>query len=128
MRPGLLVQATRCEPVPLGPSRRSPLTTNGIGELSVSKAKRKRQRANRRARAEADQAIPVITDLNLDQLLAEVTVRADCEHASTRATADGLVLTRCAVNADLAGGCPRDCGRFEKRRVGGVGLGLGAGG
>ncbi len=94
----------------------------------MSKAKRKRQRANRQARADANQPIPAITDANLDQLLADVTVRADCEHASTRDTADGLVLTRCAVGADVAGGCPRDCDRFEKRRVGGIGLGLGAGG
>jgi hypothetical protein len=94
----------------------------------VSKAKRKRQRANRQTRAEADQPIPAITDVNLDELLADVTVRADCEHASTRETADGLVLTRCAVGADVAGGCPRHCDRFEKRRVGGIGLGLGAGG
>ena len=41
---------------------------------------------------------------------------------------DGLVLTRCAVDAAVGGGCPRDCARFEKRRVGGMGLGLGAGG
>lgn len=94
----------------------------------MSKAKRKRQRANRQARAEADQPIPALTDANLDELLADVTVRADCEHASTRDTADGLVLTRCAVGADVAGGCPRECGRFEKRRVGGIGFGLGAGG
>ncbi len=94
----------------------------------MSKAKRRRQRANRQARAEADQPIPDLTDAGLDQLLADVTVRADCEHASTRETPDGLVLTRCAVDADVAGGCPPDCGRFEKRRVGGIGLGLGAGG
>jgi hypothetical protein len=94
----------------------------------VSKAKRKRQRVNRQARSEADQPIPAITDANLDELLADVTVRADCGHASTRDTADGLVLTRCAVGADVAGGCPRDCGGFEKRRVGGIGFGLGAGG
>ena len=88
-------------------------------------AKRRRQRANRQARAKADQPIPEITDAGIDELLADVTVRADCEHASTRETADGLVLTRCAVGAAVAGGCPRDCDRFEKRRVGGVGLGLG---
>jgi len=91
----------------------------------MSKAKRKRQRANRQARAEANQPIPAITDAGLDQLLADVTVRPDCENASTRETADGLVLTRCAVGADVAGGCPRDCGRFQKRRVGGTGLGRG---
>ena len=88
-------------------------------------AKRRRQRANRRARAEADQPVHAITDANLDELLADVTVRADCEHASTRETADGLVLTRRAVGAAVAGGCPRGCDRFEKRRVCGVGLGLG---
>jgi len=87
----------------------------------MTSAKRKRQRANRQARAEADQPIPAITDADLDQLLVDVTVRADCEHASTRETSDGLVLTRCAVGADVGGGCPRDCERFEKRRVGGLG-------
>jgi hypothetical protein len=93
----------------------------------VSSAKRKRQRANRQARAEADQPIPALTDADLDRLLSDVTVRADCEHASTRTTTDGLVLTRCAVGAAIAGGCPRDCGSFEKRRVGGIGPALGAG-
>lgn len=93
----------------------------------MSTAKRKRQRANRQARVEAEQPIPTITDADLDLLLGEATVRTDCEHASTRTTADGPVLIRCAVGAAVAGGCPRDCGRFEKRRVGGVGLGLGAG-
>lgn len=72
--------------------------------------------------------IPEVTDADLDQLLADTTVRADCEHASTRSTSDGLVLTRCAVNAAVAAGCPRDCGSFEKRRVGGIGFGIGAGG
>lgn len=91
----------------------------------MSTAKRRRQRANRQARAEAAQAIPPITDADLDALVADVTVRADCEHASTRTTTDGLVLTRCAVDAAVGGGCPRDCARFEKRRVGGIGLGLG---
>jgi hypothetical protein len=93
----------------------------------VSSAKRKRQRANRQARAEASQPIPPITDADLDWLLTEVTVRTDCEHASTRTTTDGPVLTRCAVGAAVAGGCPRDCARFEKRRVGGIGMGLGGG-
>ncbi|MDQ3573802.1 MAG: hypothetical protein M3378_03920 [Actinomycetota bacterium] len=93
----------------------------------MSSAKRKRKRANRQARAQADQPFGGITDADLDRLLEDVTVRADCEHASTRTTKDGLVLTRCAVGAAVAGGCPRDCGSFEKRRVGGVGLGLGAG-
>lgn len=94
----------------------------------MSKAKRKRQRANRQARAEAAQAIPPVTDADLDGLLADVTVRTDCEHASTRTTADGVVLTRCAVGASVAGGCPRGCQSFENRRVGGIGLGLGSGG
>ncbi len=88
----------------------------------MGKAKRKRQRANREARAEANLAIPAITDADLDGLLADVTVRTDCEHASTRTTSDGPVLVRCAVGASVAGGCPRDCHAFEKRRVGGVGL------
>ena len=91
----------------------------------MSSAKRQRQRANRQARAEAAQPIPEITDADLDALLAESTVRADCEHASTRTTQDGLFLTRCAVGAAVAGGCPADCGRFERRRVGGLGLGAG---
>ena len=94
----------------------------------MSSAKRKRKRANRQARAEADQAIPALTDADLDGLLTDVTVRPDCEHASTRSTADGLVLTRCAADAAVGGGCPRHCPSFEKRRVGGVGFGLGAGG
>lgn len=90
----------------------------------MSSAKRKRQRANRQARDEAAQPIPVVTDADLDQLLADITVRADCEHASTRTTTDGgMVLTRCAVGASVAGGCLRDCASFEKRRVGGIGIG-----
>lgn len=93
----------------------------------MGSAKRKRQRANRQAGAEANQPIPAISDADVDQLLADITVRTDCEHASTRTTVDGLVLTRCAVGAAVAGGCPRDCRSFEKRRVGGIGLGLGAG-
>ena len=91
----------------------------------MSSAKRNRQRANRQARADADQPIPVVSDADLDQLLTDVTVRADCEHASTRTTTDGLVLIRCAVGAAVAGGCRRDCESFEKRRVGGLGLGAG---
>jgi hypothetical protein len=91
----------------------------------VSSEKRKRKRANRQARADAEHPIPAVTDSVLDQLLADITVRADCEHASTRSTTDGLVLIRCAVGAAVAGGCPRDCARFEKRRVGGMGLGSG---
>jgi hypothetical protein len=66
--------------------------------------------------------MPTLTDTDLDKLLVEITVRDDCAHASTRATSDGLVLTRCAVTAAVAGGCPRDCERFERRRVGGLGL------
>ncbi len=93
----------------------------------MSKDKRKRQKANRRARAEAAQAVPPVTDADLAGLLADITVRTDCEHASTRSTADGVVLTRCAVAASVAGGCPRDCQSFEKRRVGGFGIGLGSG-
>ncbi len=88
----------------------------------VSSAKRKRQKANRRARAEADQPVAALTDADFDGLLRDVTVRADCEHASTRTTADGPVLIRCAVGASVAGGCPHDCASFEKRRVGGLGL------
>ncbi len=91
----------------------------------MSSAKRKRQRANRQARAEADQPIPPITDDEIDQLLADITVRTDCEHASTRTTTDGLVLTGCAVGAAVAGGCLRHCGSFEKRSVGGIGPGFG---
>lgn len=86
----------------------------------MTKAKRARQKAQRRARRDAD--MPSLTDADLDSLLADVTVRADCEHASTRTTPAGTVLTRCAVGASVAGGCPRDCEQFEKRRVGGLGL------
>ena len=89
----------------------------------MSTAKRRRQRANRQARAEASQPVPALTDADMDGLLADVTVRVDCEHASTRTTPDGPVLTRCAVGAAVAGGCPRDCASFEKRRVGGMGMG-----
>jgi hypothetical protein len=91
----------------------------------VGSAKRKRQRANRQGRLEAAQPIPELTDDDLDRLLADITVRADCQHASTRSTSDGLVLTRCAVDASVGGGCPRQCESFEKRRVGGLGLGGG---
>jgi hypothetical protein len=94
----------------------------------VSSPKRRRQRARRRARAEAAQPIPEFTDAGLEELMAVVTVRVDCEHASTRSTPDGIVLTRCAVGAAVAGGCPVDCPSFEKRRIGGIGFGLGAGG
>jgi hypothetical protein len=94
----------------------------------MTSAKRKRQRANRQARAEAERPLPPITDADLDQLLADITVRPDCEHASTRTTTDGPILTRCAVGASVGGGCPRHCASFEKRRVDGLGFGLGAGG
>ncbi len=87
----------------------------------VSTAKRRRQKANRRARVEAEQAVPPLTDADFDQLLVQVTVRADCAHASTRTTSDGPVLTRCAVGAAVAGGCPVDCASFDRRRVGGMG-------
>lgn len=88
----------------------------------VGSGKRKRQKANRQAKAEASQPTPVLTDADLDGLLTDVTVRTDCEHASTRTTSDGPVLLRCAVGASVAGGCPRDCPSFEKRRVGGRGF------
>jgi hypothetical protein len=89
--------------------------------VPVSAAKRRRQKANRRARLEDEQALPPLTDADFDQLLVQVTVRTDCAHASTRTTSDGPVLTRCAVGAAVAGGCPHDCASFEKRRVGGMG-------
>ncbi|MCA1691124.1 MAG: hypothetical protein LC733_02585 [Actinobacteria bacterium] len=94
----------------------------------MSSAKRQRKRANRQARANADQPVPTIDDADLAHLLEDITVRTDCEHASTRTMADGPVLTRCAVGAAVAGGCPRDCASFEKRRVGGVGIGFTSGG
>jgi len=88
----------------------------------VSTSKRRRQRANREARREAEHGIRAVTDADLEQLLADVTVRDDCEHAVTRATADGVVLLRCTVGAAVPGGCPRDCASFERRRVAGLGL------
>ena len=94
----------------------------------MGSAKRNRRRENRRARAEAGQPVRPITDADLAQLLGDVTVRTDCEHASTRTTADGPRLIRCAVGAAVAGGCPRDCPSFERRHVGGIGLGFGPGG
>lgn len=90
---------------------------------TVANAKRQRQRANREAKREAAQPIPELTDADFDRLLVEITVRADCEHASTRDTPDGLVLIRCAVAADVGGGCPVDCPSFEARKVGGLGTG-----
>ncbi len=88
----------------------------------MSTAKRRRKRAHREARQQAEEAMRTATDADLEQLLADVTVRDDCEHAVTRATADGVVLLRCTVGAAVPGGCPRDCASFERRRVGGLGL------
>ena len=88
--------------------------------------KRRRKQARREAREEAENPVRQLTDDDLSRLLVDVTVRADCEHASTRNTPDGLVLTRCSVDAAVAGGCPIDCPKFEKRRIGGMGLGAGA--
>ncbi len=88
----------------------------------MSTAKRQRKRAHREARRQAEEAMSTATDADLEQLLADVTVRDDCEHAVTRATADGVVLLRCTVGAAVPGGCPRDCASFERRRVGGLGL------
>lgn len=85
--------------------------------------KRKRQRANRIAKAEAAQPIPALTDLDFERLLTVVSVRDDCEHASTRRTPDGLVLIRCARGVDEGGGCPSGCAGFEARRIGGLGTG-----
>ena len=89
----------------------------------MGKEKRERKRANRQAGREAAQAIPELSDADFESLLVEVTVRADCEHASTRTTPDGLVLTRCASKAAVNGGCPVDCGAYEARRIGGLGTG-----
>ena len=89
----------------------------------MGKAKRERKRANRQAAKEAAQPIPELSDADFDRLLVEVTVRSDCEHASTRSTPDGLVLTRCARDAAIGGGCAPDCATFEARRVGGLGTG-----
>ena len=89
----------------------------------MAKPRRERKRAKREAKREAAQPIPELTDADFDQLLTDLTVRADCEHASTRSTPDGLVLTRCARHAAVGGGCPLDCSSFEARRVGGLGAG-----
>jgi hypothetical protein len=89
----------------------------------VGSAKRQRQRQNREAKREAAQPIPELTDADFDRLLVQVSVRADCEHASTRDTPDGLVLTRCALAAAVGGGCPTGCPAFEARKVGGLGTG-----
>lgn len=90
----------------------------------MGSAKRKRQKAERRARRDAEQQLPELTDADLDGLLADVTVRDDCEHAHTRSSGDSVYLIRCAVGASVAGGCPRDCERFERRSIGGIGIGL----
>ena len=89
----------------------------------MGKDKRDRQRANREAKREAAQPIPELTDADFEGLLADITVRADCEHASTRSTPDGIVLTRCARGVAVGGGCPVDCADFERRRIGGLGTG-----
>lgn len=89
----------------------------------MSRAKRQRQKANKRAARDAAQPkIPEITDADLAALLNAVTVRADCRHASTRSSADGIVLTRCAVAASVDGGCPSDCASFDRRPAGGLGI------
>ena len=85
--------------------------------------KRQRQRANKQAKLDAAQPIPELTDDLLLGLLTEVLVRTDCEHATTRTTPDGPVLTRCARGLDVNGGCPADCPGFERRKVGGLGTG-----
>jgi hypothetical protein len=89
----------------------------------MGSAKRQRQRANRQAKADAAQPIPELTDADLESLLADVVVRTDCEHAATRTTPDGPVLTRCALGVAAGGGCPRDCPSFEHRKIGGLGTG-----
>jgi hypothetical protein len=89
----------------------------------VAKERRDRKRAKREAKREAAQSIPALTDADFEGLLLEITVRADCEHASTRSTPDGLVLTRWARHAAVGGGCPLDCPAFEARRIGGLGTG-----
>lgn len=86
----------------------------------MGKAKRGRQRANRVAKQDAARPVPPLTDAMLEELLVEITVRGDCEHASTRTTPDGIMLIRCARDAAVGGGCPPDCGLYETRRVGGV--------
>ena len=89
----------------------------------MASAKRKRQKANR---AEREQPVPQLSDADLEALLVDVTVRADCEHASTRTAGGSMVLVRCAVGADELGGCPVGCAAFEPRRAG-PSYGLGAG-
>jgi hypothetical protein len=89
----------------------------------VAKSKRERQRANRDAKRDAALPDLGLTDDDFARLLVEVSVRADCEHASTRDTPDGLVLIRCARDAAVGGGCPLGCATFEHRRIGGLGTG-----
>ena len=89
----------------------------------MAKAKRDRQRANREAKREAAQPLPELTDADFERLLVEVSVRDDCEHASTRSQPDGLVLIRCARDASIGGGCAADCMAYEARKVGGLGKG-----
>jgi hypothetical protein len=89
----------------------------------VAREKRERQRAKRLAKREAALPDLALTDADFEQLLVEVTVRADCEHASTRSTPDGLVLIRCAKDVAVGGGCPIDCPTFQHRRIGGLGAG-----
>lgn len=93
----------------------------------MGSAKRKRQKANKAAARDASLGpLPGLSDDDLAALLTEVTVRADCEHAHTRGTPEAITLVRCAVAADVAGGCPVGCAAFEARRVG-PSYGLGAG-
>jgi hypothetical protein len=89
----------------------------------MAKAKRERRRANRLAKKDAALPALALTDADFDGLLVEVTVRADCESASTRSTPDGLVLIRCARDAAVGGGCPVGCAAYEPRRIGGLGTG-----
>jgi len=88
----------------------------------MAKEKRARRRARREAAEEAARPLPELTDADLEALLVEVTVRDDCEHASTRSSPDGLVLLRCAIGVSVGGGCPVGCPHFEGRRIGGYGL------
>ncbi len=89
----------------------------------MAKEKRERKRSKRLAKKDASLPPLGLTDVDFDQLLVEVTVRTDCEHASTRSTPDGLVLIRCARDVAVGGGCPVGCPAFEARRVGGLGTG-----
>ena len=92
----------------------------------MSADKRRRKKENRKRARDAELALPELTDDDLAGLLSDITVRADCEHAHTKTTNEGdQVLIRCEVGAAVAGGCPRDCARFERRRVGGTGFGIG---